>query len=70
MTSDTSGGGEPSTLLDLERIVKGTVAKTKEPGFIPEEWPPLAVLVAVEEFERVGCWLEVMNWSEYGFLTK
>ena len=71
MTSDTSGGGELSTkVLDFERIVKGTVTKAKEPGFIPEDWPPLAELVAVEEFERVGCWLEVMNWSEYGFLTK
>ena len=72
MTSDTSGGGELSAkVLDFERIVKETVTKAKEPGFSPEDWAPLAELVAVGEFERVGCWLEVMNWTEYTeFLTK
>jgi hypothetical protein len=72
MTSDTSGGGELSDkVLDFERIVKETVTKAKEPGFSPEDWAPLAELVAVGEFERVGCWLEVMNWTEYTeFLTK
>ena len=72
MTSDASRGGELSArVLDFERIVKETVTKAKEPGFTPEDWAPLAELVAIDEFERVGCWLEVMNWSEYTeFLTK
>ena len=72
MTSGASGGGELSAkVLDFERIVKETVIKAKEPGFRPEDWAPLAELVAIDEFVRVGCWLEVMNWSEYTeFLTK
>lgn len=31
----------------------------------PADWEPLAELVAVEEFERVGVWMEVMNWEQY-----
>ncbi len=71
-TSDASSGGQLSArVLDFERIVKETVTKAKEPGFTPAAWAPLAELVAVDEFERVGCWLEVMNWNEYTeFLTK
>jgi hypothetical protein len=51
----------------MERIVK----KAKQPGFTVSDWAPLTELVAVEEFERVGCFLEVMNWQEYTeMLTK
>ena len=71
-TSDASSGGQLSAkVLDFERIVKETVTKAKEPGFTSDDWAPLAELVAVDEFERVGCWLEVMNWTAYTeFLTK
>lgn len=31
----------------------------------PADWAPLAELVAVEEFQRVGTWLEVMDWQQY-----
>jgi len=31
----------------------------------PEDWAPLAELVAVEEFQRVGTFLEVQTWPEY-----
>jgi hypothetical protein len=68
-------GGESGALsakvLEFERIVRETVAKAKEPGFSSKDWAPLAELVDVDEFERVGCWLEVMNWREYtDFLTQ
>ena len=43
----------------MERIVK----KAKQPGFTVADWAPLTDLVAVKEFERVGCFLEVMNWQ-------
>jgi hypothetical protein len=29
------------------------------------DWAPLARFVAVDEFERVGTFLEVQNWQEY-----
>ena len=71
MTSEAGGGELSAKVLDFERIVKETVTQAKEPGFTSEGWGRLAELVAVDEFERVGCWLEVMNWREYTeFLTK
>jgi len=34
------------------------------------EWEPLAQFVAVDEFKRVGAYLEEFNWTEYlQFLT-
>jgi hypothetical protein len=35
------------------------------------DWEPLREFVAVDEFQRVGAYLEVMTWSEYvQFLTQ
>lgn len=34
-------------------------------GSSASDWEPLAELVAVDEFERVGAYQEVMTWSEY-----
>jgi hypothetical protein len=31
----------------------------------PSDWAPLAGFVAVDEFERVGTFLEVQNWHQY-----
>lgn len=41
----------------VRRIVPGVRA--------PEDWAPLAGLVAVDEFERVGTFLEVQDWQQY-----
>ena len=42
-----------------------------EPGFTSAGWAPLAEFVATGDFERVGTWLEVMNWQQYTeFLTQ
>jgi len=71
---DTGTGGDgqlSGKVLEYDRIVRRVVQAAKEPGFSPAEWAPLADLVAVEEFERVGIWREVMNWPEYAaFLTQ
>jgi len=46
------------------------VDSAKQPGFSVQSWAPLAELVAVDEFERVGNFKEVMNWHDYvNFLT-
>jgi hypothetical protein len=29
------------------------------------DWAPLEEFVALDEFERVGCFLEVQNWAQY-----
>ena len=54
-------------VLEFEQTMKRLVPTLKA----PTDWAPLAELVAVDEFERVGCFLEVQNWQEYTeMLTK
>ena len=37
----------------------------------PEDWAPLTEFVAVDDFERVGTFLEVQDWKQYtGLLTQ
>jgi hypothetical protein len=31
----------------------------------PEDWAPLADLIAIDHFERIGTFLEVQNWQQY-----
>ena len=31
----------------------------------PEDWAPLASLIAIDRFERIGTFLEVQNWWQY-----
>jgi hypothetical protein len=58
-------------VLEYSLIMKRLVDRAKQPGFSVESWAPLAELVAVDEFERVGNFKEVMNWHDYvQFLTK
>ena len=62
--------GLSRVVLDYSQLMKRLVDSAKEPGFSVDSWSPLAELVAVEEFERVGNFKEVMNWKEYiDFLT-
>ncbi len=62
--------GLSRVVLDYSQLMKRLVDSAKQPGFSVDSWAPLAELVAVEEFERVGNFKEVMNWEEYvGFLT-
>ena len=58
-------------VLEYSLIMKRLVDSAKQPGFSVQSWAPLAELVAVDEFERVGNFKEVMNWHDYiNFLTK
>ncbi|HET6950300.1 MAG TPA: hypothetical protein VFI47_07995 [Acidimicrobiales bacterium] len=71
--SEIVGGydGLARRVLDYSLIMKSLVDRAKEPGFSAESWAPLAELIAVDEFERVGNFKEVMDWDEYvGFLTR
>ncbi|MBL7495244.1 hypothetical protein I6A84_25445 [Frankia sp. CNm7] len=57
-------------VVAYDATVRGVVA-AKDPGLTLAGWDLLAEFVAVDEFERVGTWLEVSNWQEYTeFLTK
>lgn len=56
--------------LEYSLAMKSLVDRAKQPGFSMEDWAPLATLVAVDEFERVGNFKEVMAWPGYiDFLT-
>ncbi|TDC88537.1 hypothetical protein [Actinomadura sp. 7K507] len=62
--------GNSRAALEYGLTTKRIVDRAKQPGFSAESWAPLAALVAVDEFERVGNFKEVMTWNEYiGFLT-
>ena len=57
-------------VLEYSRIMKRMVGSAGQPGFSVASWAPLAELIAIEEFERVGNFKEVMNWQDYvSFLT-
>jgi hypothetical protein len=57
-------------VLDYSQIMKRLVGSAKQPGFSVASWAPLAEVIAVDEFERVGNFKEVMNWQDYiDFLT-
>jgi hypothetical protein len=49
------------TILDYEGTIRRLVPTIKGPA----DWAPLAEFVAVDEFERVGTFLEVQTWEQY-----
>jgi hypothetical protein len=58
-------------VLEYSLVMKRLVDEAKRPGFSEASWAPLADFVAVDEFVRVGNFLEVMRWPDYvAFLTK
>lgn len=62
--------GRTRTVLQYCDTTKRLVDAAKKPGFSVDSWAPLAELVAVGEFERVGAFKEVMRWPDYvEFLT-
>lgn len=66
------GSPDPSTVGPLARkvlqygeTIERTVEAAKEPGFTLEGWAELEELIAVDAFERVGNFREVMTWPQY-----
>jgi len=48
-------------VIEYDRTMQRLVPWAKSTA----DWAPLAELVAVDEFRRVGCFLEVQNWQQY-----
>jgi limonene-1,2-epoxide hydrolase len=48
-------------VLDYDRTMRGLVPAVESPS----DWAPLTEFVAVDEFERVGTFLEVQSWQQY-----
>ena len=60
-------GDKPMTrnVLEYGARFKRLVNQSREPGFTLADWAPLAELVATDDFVRVGCFKEVVNWDQY-----
>ena len=48
-------------VLGYERVMRELVPSTRT----PDDWRPLEEFVAVEDFERVGTFMEVQDWRQY-----
>ncbi len=57
----TGSGALTRKVLDYTEAMKRLVPAVESPS----DWAPLAQLVAVDEFERVGTFLEVQDWQQY-----
>ncbi len=63
----TGAGPLTRVVLDYVRTMEEIVPTVAG----PEDWAPLAEFVAVDDFERVGTFLEVQDWAQYtGMLTQ
>jgi hypothetical protein len=58
-------------VLEWSLITARTLENAKQPGFSVRSWDSLAELAAVDEFERIGNFKEVMTWQEFvEFMTR
>lgn len=58
-----TGNGGPLTqrVLEYQETIKRLVPSVTDPA----DWAPLAEFVAVDDFERIGTFLEVQDWAQY-----
>lgn len=59
------GGENPGPLARKVLDYAQTVERLVSTPEAPTDWAPLAEFVAVDEFERVGTFLEVQTWQQY-----
>jgi hypothetical protein len=59
--SDAAPGPLTRTVLEYEQVMKRLVPTIEHPA----DWAELEAFVAVDEFERVGTFLEVQSWTQY-----
>jgi hypothetical protein len=57
----SDGGPLTRTVLDYTQTIERLVPVVRGPS----DWAPLADFVAVNDFERVGTFLEVQDWQQY-----
>jgi hypothetical protein len=51
--------------VEYSYTMKGILDDAKKPDFTDEQWAPLGELVDTGRFERVGNFMEVVNWEQY-----
>jgi hypothetical protein len=49
------------TVLDYTQTIERLLPAVKDPS----DWAPLVEFVAVDDFERVGTFMEVQDWRQY-----
>jgi len=52
-------------VLDCLEIMENVVHRPKEPPITEKDWAPLAALVDVANFERIGNFAEEVRWDDY-----
>jgi hypothetical protein len=57
----TDGGPLTRTVLDYTHAIERLVPTVRDPS----DWAPLAEFVAVDDFERVGTFMELQDWQQY-----
>lgn len=62
---DEERGRLSRRVLEYAAVMKRLVDRAKQPGFTAASWAPLAEMVAVNGFERVGTFKEVVRWDDY-----
>jgi hypothetical protein len=75
MTLEEAMAKEKGTLSQLvlryTSVMKQLLDQAKDnPGFTTKSWAPLAEMVDVDNFERIGTWKEVVNWQQYEKLLR
>jgi len=58
-------GPNSRRVLEYSYVMKGILDGAKQPGFTNDQWAPLADLVNIEKFERVGNFLETVHWDDH-----
>ena len=67
MPTTKDAGPLTRKVLDYVEAMRRLVPTAKTPA----EWAPLTEFVAVDDFERVGTFMEVQDWQQYtGLLTQ
>jgi hypothetical protein len=67
MDDDDQVGPLTRKVLDYDQTIRRLVPTVEDAA----DWEPLTEFVAVDEFERVGTFLEVQDWQQYTeMLTK
>lgn len=62
--------GRSRAVLEYSQTTKRLVEAAKAPDFTAANWAPLAELIDVDNFVRLGPFKEVMDWASYTeFLT-
>jgi hypothetical protein len=57
--------GETGPLTRKVMQYQNTVRQLVPTVKTPEDWAPLASLIAIDRFERIGTFLEVQDWQQY-----